>query len=135
MYASGGNYRIALEDGVVHWTVWARPDVDSQQGARFAEEQISHSVNLAIGASRGLFFDLSGAPNVMGPRTTAAIEATLAPWERIKKPVAILIGDNAMQRLQWERIVREQASHVGRVFASRPLALAWAASKLSGVAS
>ena len=129
MYASGGNYRIELVDGLARWSVWARPDVDGATGARFAEEQVAHSTTLAIGASRGLLFDLSQAPSVMGPRTQAAIAATLVPWERVRKHVGIVISDNAMQRLQWERIVREHLPKHGRVFTSHPLALSWAGTR------
>ena len=129
MYASGGNYRIELVDGLVRWLIWARPDVDSTTGARFAEEQVAHSSALAIGASRGLLFDLSQAPTVMGPRTQMAITATLVPWERVRKRVGVVISDNAMQRLQWERIVREHVVKSGRVFTAEPAALSWAGSR------
>lgn len=129
MYASGGNYRIELVDGLARWSVWARPDVDSTAGARFAEEQVAHSATLAIGSCRGLLFDLSQAPTVMGPRTQAAIAATLVPWERIRKPVGVVISDNALQKLQWERIVREHLPKQGRVFTTQPPALSWAGSR------
>ena len=129
MYASGGNYRIELVDGLARWSVWARPDVDSTAGARFAEEQVAHATTLALGATRGLVFDLSQAPSVMGPRTQAAIAATLVPWERVRKPVGIVISDNALQRLQWDRIVREHLTKMGRVFTTQPPALAWAGSR------
>jgi hypothetical protein len=123
MYASGGNYRIELVEGLVRWTVWARPDVDSNTGARFAEEQAAHATALALGSSRGLCFDLSAAPTVMGPRTQAAIVVTLAPWERVRKPVAIVLSDNAMQRLQWDRLVREHLAKSARLFAAMGPAL------------
>lgn len=129
MYASGGNYRIELVDGLVRWHVWARPDVDSTTGARFAEEQMAHSATLAVSSVRGLMFDLSQAPSVMGPRTQDAIAATLVPWERIRKPVAIVISGNALQRLQWDRIVREHLGKMGRVFTAQPPALAWAGTR------
>lgn len=132
MYASGGNYRIELVDGLVRWHVWARPDVDSTEGARFAEEQTVHSATLATGAARGLVFDLSQAPSVMGPRTQGAIAATLVPWERARKPVGIVISENALQRLQWDRIVREHLAKSGRVFTTQPPAIAWAGTRRAG---
>jgi len=132
MYASGGNYRIELVDGLTRWFVWARPDVDSAAGARFAEEQAVHSSTLSCGVSRGLLFDLSAAPTVMGPRTQAAVAATLVPWERVKKPVGIVISDNALQRLQLERIVREHLAKAGRVFTEQAAALLWLGSRPRG---
>jgi hypothetical protein len=125
VYASGANYKIEVVDDLVRWVVWSRPDLDSQQGARCAEEQVAHSIALAMGSAQGLVFDVSGAPSVMGPRTQAAIVGTMSPWERARKPVAIVVSDNALQRLQWERIVRETLTKSGRIFLVVPPALHW----------
>jgi hypothetical protein len=125
VYASGANYKIEVVDDLVRWAVWSRPDLDSQQGARCAEEQVAHAIALAMGATQGMLFDVSGAPSVMGPRTQAAIVATMSPWERARKPVAVVISENALQRLQWERIVRETLSKSGRIFLVVPPALHW----------
>ena len=89
---------------------------------------MAHSRALAIGVSRGPLFDLSQAPTVMGPRTQT-IAATLVRWERVRKPVGVVTSDNTMQRLQWERIVREHVVKTGRVFTAEPAVLSWAGSR------
>lgn len=127
MYASGANYKIEVIDDLVRWSVWSRPDLTTQEGARCAEDQAGHASTLAVGPAHGMMFDVSGAPSVMGPRTQAAIVATMAPWERGRKPVAIVISENALQRLQWERIVRESLPKSGRIFTAVPPALHWLA--------
>jgi hypothetical protein len=126
LYAEGGNYRIDLQAGVATCRVWRRPDVDAQTGAAFAREKIAHFEALAEGPARAMIFDLRDAPPVTGPKTQEALGRMLAPFERAGRPVAVLVGDHAIQKLQMQRLVETAAPTQGRVFGVEREAVAYA---------
>ena len=125
-FAEGGNYRIELAAGLARCEVWRRPDVDSATGARFAEEKSAHFERLARDrAVRGMIFDLRKAPPVAGPKSEAAIGAMLATFEKARKPLVVLVGDNEIQRLQVARIIRDRAPTLARWYRDPAEAERW----------
>lgn len=116
VYAEGGNYRIELDEGIARCVVWRRPDVDGATGAAWAMEKIGHFRALARGPARALLFDLRQAPPVTGPKTQEALGQMLESFERMRRPVAVLVGDHAVQKLQLQRVVSQSCPSVGAVF-------------------
>ncbi|GAB5549225.1 MAG: hypothetical protein RLO52_21870 [Sandaracinaceae bacterium] len=123
VYAEGGNYRIELDEGIARCVVWRRPDVDGQTGAAWAKEKISHFKALARGPARALVFDLRQAPPVTGPKTQEALGQMLESFERARRPVAVLVGDHAVQKLQLQRVVTDCCPNVGVVFTDEAAAV------------
>jgi hypothetical protein len=125
IYADGGNYCIELEDAFAYCRVWARPDLDSAAGARFASEKVRHFEALSRGAANGMVFDLIAAPPVAGPSTQESLGQMLAAWELAKRPIALVAGSNQIQLLQLRRLVASHAPRCGVVFTEVPAARAW----------
>jgi hypothetical protein len=125
IYAEGGNYSIELYAGVAYCRVWARPDVDSAAGARFAREKIAHFEALARADAKAMILDLTAAPPVTGPATQESLGHMLAAWERAKRPIAIVASGNQIQLLQLRRLVASHAAHSGSVFNDSQAARAW----------
>lgn len=122
--ATGGNYTISLSDGVVHVRVWRTPHVDSETGAVYAQEIVTHVSSLAANPDAGsLLFDLSEAPYVAGPKTQTAIGEMLASFEFAQKPVCVVVGESPVQGMQLQRIVRDAAPTQGYIVGSREEAL------------
>jgi hypothetical protein len=104
-YAEGANFGFTLDvTGFLVCRVWKRPDLDAETGAALAHEMAS-AWQRAGGDPEvvGGVFDLREAPPVFGPRTEGAFRTTLARMGG--KRIALLSGDNAVQRLQLQRIV------------------------------
>lgn len=115
-YAEGGNYRIEVRGPIAHCVVWKRPDVDSAQGAQFAREKIAHFTKLAEArATIGMVFDLRDAPPVIGPQTQEAIAMMLDAFAAAEKRIAVIVGPQAVQRLQLSRLVSDVAGAHGHV--------------------
>jgi hypothetical protein len=125
-YASGGNYTIELDpDGLAHVRVWRRTDVDSETGARFAEEQLAHLRVLAR-RCKGLVFDVRDAPPVVGPKTEAALGAVLELFAGVRKRTCFLVSANPVQQLQFKRLIASRGSNRGRVETDPETARNWA---------
>jgi hypothetical protein len=125
IYAEGGNYSIELDVGVAYCRVWARPDVDSAAGSRFAREKIAHFETLARGEAKAMILDLASAPPVTGPATQESLGHMLAAWERARRPIAIVASGNQVQLLQLRRLVASHAPHSGAVFNESAAARGW----------
>jgi hypothetical protein len=124
--AEGKNYCIDEEDGVTHCRVWRRPDLDVAEGAALAAELADWFEKLAVSQStRTMLFDLSKAPEVVGPETQQALAEMLEAWEQARKPVAVVCGATSMQRLQLRRLAATAAPRLGGVFYSSEEASAW----------
>ena len=104
LYADGANFRFELDArSILTCRVWKRPDLDADTGAALAHEMAAVWARAGSDAAvvAGVF-DLRDAPPVFGPRTEAAFRTML---ERLGgKRIALLCGDNAVQRLQLQRI-------------------------------
>jgi hypothetical protein len=130
--AEGDNYEISSDaHEVVHCRVWRRKDLDSDAGARCAEEMLEHLERLAKSPStRGFVYDLRDAPGVAGPRTQAAIGRTLTAWSEAGRRTAIVVGEVSLRRLQMQRIVSEHVrDEDGAVFDEPDEAVTWVLSR------
>ncbi len=125
VYAEGGNYRIELDVGFAYCRVWARPDVDSIAGSRFAREKIGHFEALSRGVADGMILDLILAPPVTGPSTQESLGQMLAAWEHAGRPIAVVTGGTQIQLLQLRRLVATHAPRCGSVFSEPVGARDW----------
>jgi hypothetical protein len=107
----GENYETWVEDdGVARCRVWRRPDLDAERGAAAAVEIGDELQALAeLGEVCGLILDIHAAPQIVGPRTQDALTRLFTVWERAGKPVVIVTGTSAVQRLQVHRLLTEAA--------------------------
>lgn len=117
VFAEGENFRIVVKDGVAIWSVWRRPDLDLAAGAALAERQVGEASRLLIRGVRAMVFDLTEAPDIAGPKTQDAIGAILAPFEKMRVPVAVVVL-SPMQVLQLGRLISEHAPMMGAAFGS-----------------
>lgn len=104
LYADGANYRFELDTtGLLTCRVWKRVDLDTEAGADLAHAMAAVWARAGADAkvTAGVF-DLRDAPPVFGPRTEEAFRSMLPRLGG--KRVALLCGDNAVQRLQLQRI-------------------------------
>lgn len=104
LYADGANFRFDLDArSILTCRVWKRPDLDAETGATLAHAMASVWARAGADAEvAACLFDLREAPPVFGPRTEDAFRTMLG---RINgKRFALLCGDNAVQRLQLQRI-------------------------------
>jgi hypothetical protein len=111
----GDNYELSLSGGLVRGRIWKRPDLDLAEGAANAKQIELTLLSWLQYRPRGLFLDVSEAPEVAGPKT----EATLGEWVRAyahaKARVAVRVGPSAMQKLQYRRVIQENAGARGYV--------------------
>jgi hypothetical protein len=124
-FAEGGNYNIDVEGGIAECRVWSRPDLDSTTGAQLAMEKIALFRQLASGIARGMLFDLSVAPAVIGPKTQEALGEMFKAWEDVGSPIAVVAGVNSVQQLQLRRLVSTYAPEHGKLFQSNDAGLLW----------
>ena len=117
VFSEGENFRIVVRNGVAIWTVWRRPDLDMAAGAALAERQVGEATRLLVRGVRGMVFDLTEAPDIAGPKTQEAIGNILAPFEKMRVPVAVVVV-SPMQVLQLNRLVSEHAPTMGAVCSS-----------------
>jgi hypothetical protein len=110
----GKNFRIGLEDGALHAKVWRDADVATDQANTLADQLVDMLIRRGQGACSGVLVDLSEA-SIMAPGTEAAFARLLAYFRRIDRPVALVSAPNAMQRLQLQRLIRENAPGLGVV--------------------
>jgi len=127
----GDNYRLELDDArIAHCTVWVRPDLDFEAGARLAARTAAVCSALCAGQARGMLFDLREAPKVTGPKTQQSLKELLGAWEAAARPVAIIVTPASMQMLQITRLARDAAPRHAEVFVEPELALQWLALRL-----
>lgn len=125
LFAEGDNYRIEIENGRACCTVRRRPDLDSAEGARSAEEQIAHFGTLSARDDVwSMIFDLRTAPPFSGPRTQRALATAFSSFERAAKPLAVVCGA-AVQAMQLQRILAINTPLYGRDFPDFEQACSW----------
>jgi len=129
-YAAGDNFRIVVDGGRATVTIWRRPDLDSATGARNANEMAAHVRTLTPEIS-ALMLDLREAPLVAGPKTVDTLSELLRGCEKAGVPVAVVLSGDAMQLLQFRRLVTTYAPTRGKVAVSTAEADAHLARKAS----
>ncbi len=115
---------MTLTSGVVRCVVVNRSDVTPEEGARCAK--LMHETLTQNRHHRGLVFDVRQGPQAFGPKTRAALEELFQLAEGARMNVAVLVRDNAMQKLQFGSLCRECAPNHGKVCAEPEDATAWA---------
>jgi hypothetical protein len=126
----GPLYAIEEVRGVVTCQVVSRPDVSADEGARSAERMQQFLVDRVLRSRSpylGLVFDVSQGPAVFGPRTREALSQLFRAAARSNKPVAVRVGDAAIQRLQFTSLCRECAPEHTEVLSNGD-AVDWVAS-------
>lgn len=124
-YAEGDNYRFKLVDGRARCTVWRRRDLDSNAGARSAEEMLVHFRALAEDPQvRSLLLDIRKSPPFSGPRTQRVLCKAFAAFEEARTPIAVLPA-SVVQGLQIQRTLAVHAPLYGRDFPSALVAEKW----------
>jgi hypothetical protein len=114
----GPIFEIVATDGIVRCSVVNQPDIAPEEGARCAvemQEILEREVLSAESRYVGLVFDVRRGPDVFGPKTRAALEQLFRKTERVGKPIAVRIGDTAIQRLQFTSLCAECAPTLGKV--------------------
>lgn len=116
----GPNHIIELGNGRVHVRVFTRPDTDLQSGARFAgslADQLIAMAELPEDQAQYCVIDVIAAPSITGPKTRAEIARFATAWEHARRPLLIVVGDEAIKDIQFRGMMREHApSHGRRVF-------------------
>ena len=116
-YATGENFSVALDGAHAVATVWRRPDLDSAAGARSASELASHLRRLTP-QLESLVFDLRDAPVVAGPKTVETLGELLRGCEKGSVRIAVVLSGDAMQLLQFRRLVATYAPTKGKAVVS-----------------
>jgi hypothetical protein len=130
LYAEGGNFRVDLTRTVAICSVWSRPDVSRETGMAYARETAIVFAKLAGERKtvvRAAVLDLHEAPKTWGPVTQGHLEEMVRSFEMVKRRIAVVSSDDALQVLQLKRLVKTRAPTHGRVFASVEDAVLWAA--------
>jgi hypothetical protein len=122
--AEGPSYSIALDGQRGSVRIWRRPDLSTEEGARLAQE-MARALAGVLPQTRSLLFDLREAPSVSGPTSVEALGTLARACERARIRIAVLVGDDAMQRLQVNRVVKEYAPEMARVFGTPEDAEPW----------
>ncbi len=124
-YAEGDNYRFEVVDGRAECTVWRRPDLDSDAGARSAEEMLVHFRALAEDPGvLSLLVDIRQAPPFSGPRTHKVLCLAFTAFEQARTPIAVLPA-SVVQGLQVQQSLSLYAPLYGRDFSSASAASQW----------
>jgi hypothetical protein len=101
-------------------SVWKRPDMTRDEGARCAEEKVETLVRLAEGPramAKALLFDLRRAPTSWGPITQAALDKIFVAWEVSGRKLAVLLADGEpLQMMLIRQSFKSTAPTVGQVF-------------------
>ena len=103
-----GNHRVERDDGLLRIAVWRDPQLDAETGA-LAFEQTVRQLAPMIPSLEHVVFDLRDAPRVVGPRTQAALASFLGALARLRRRIAVISSDDAVQQLQLRRLVAEAA--------------------------
>jgi hypothetical protein len=126
---SGPIYEIRLEPPVAHCRVWTRTDIDATTGAVCAKEMrdaISEHVVRGFGF-RGVIFDVREGPPAFGPKTQVALTELIRECAAGGRGIAFLVGDSAIQRMQFTRLQKESGSPLCCVFLDENTARAFVA--------
>ena len=122
--AEGSSYSISVDGDRGSIRVWRRPDLSTDEGARLAGE-MAKALGGLLPKIRSLLFDLREAPPISGPTTAAALGNLARACERARIRIAVIVADDAMQRLQVNRVAKECAPEMARVFAAPAEADPW----------
>lgn len=87
-------------------------------------DYLSQNVLYPNSPYRGVIFDLRKAPPVFGPKTREALAGFFASATRAAIPVAVLVGESAIQVLQFRNLCRDSGGRAD-VFDNEADAVRW----------
>jgi hypothetical protein len=122
--AEGHSFSIAVDGDRGSIRMWSRPDLTAEEGARAAQEMALVFSGL-LSRVRTLLFDLRDAPMVGGPSSLESLGEFARACERARIRIAVLVSDAAVQQLQVNRIAKDCAPEMARVFRASADADAW----------
>lgn len=132
--SQGDNHQISARDGIAVCEVWSRPDLSPEDGARNARQMSDYLASnvLRVGSAyRGIIFDLRKGPPVFGPKTRETLALFFSAAAKAHLGVAVLVGDSAIQLLQFRNLCRDSAGRAD-VFDNEPDALRFLGSAGAG---
>lgn len=128
----GPNFAITRNGALARCRVWSRPDLSSEEGAACARAISSHLARLAGDpVVRSVILDVAEAPPAAGPNTLDALARLFASFEEAEKPILVVVGESALRRIQYARLVGEHAGRHGLVVADPDAAVELARRSLS----
>jgi hypothetical protein len=125
--SEGDNHLISARQGIATCQVWVRPDLSPEAGARSARQMSDYLAQNVLHANspyRGVIFDLRKAPPVFGPKTREALGGFFGAAARAAIPVAVLVGESAIQVLQFRNLCRDAGGRAD-VFDNEVDAVRW----------
>ncbi len=125
--SEGDNHLITARHGIATCQVWVRADLSPEDGARSARQMsdyLSQNVLHPDSPYRGVIFDLRKAPPVFGPKTREALSGFFGAAARAGIPVAVLVGESAIQVLQFRNLCRDSGGKAD-VFDNESDAVRW----------
>jgi hypothetical protein len=125
--SEGDNHLISARQGIATCQVWVRADLSPEDGARSARQMsdyLTQNVLYPDSPYRGVIFDLRKAPPVFGPKTREALAGFFASAARASIPVAVLVGESAIQVLQFRNLCRDSGGRAD-VFDNEVDAVRW----------
>jgi len=125
--SEGDNHLITARDGIATCAVWVRPDLSAEDGARSARQMSEYLERHVLGAGsgfRGIIFDLRKGPPVFGPKTRESLAAFFKAAADANIAVAVLVGDSAIQVLQFRNLCRGSGGRAD-VFDNEADAVRW----------
>ncbi|HWP07728.1 MAG TPA: hypothetical protein VNN72_18380 [Polyangiaceae bacterium] len=125
--SEGDNHLISARHGIATCQVWVRADLSPEDGARSARQMsdyLTQNVLYQDSPYRGVIFDLRKAPPVFGPKTREALAGFFAAAARAGISVAVLVGESAIQVLQFRNLCRDAGGRAD-VFDNETDAVRW----------
>lgn len=125
--SEGDNHLISARHGIATCQVWVRADLSPEDGARSARQMsdyLTENVLHPDSPYRGVIFDLRKAPPVFGPKTREALSGFFTSAARAGIPVAVLVGESAIQVLQFRNLCRDSGGRAD-VFDNETDAVRW----------
>ncbi|HEX5101002.1 MAG TPA: hypothetical protein VFV94_15940 [Polyangiaceae bacterium] len=125
--SEGDNHLISVRHGIATCQVWVRADLSPEDGARSARQMSDYLTKNVLHPGspyRGVIFDLRKAPPVFGPKTREALSGFFSSAARAGIPVAVLVGESAIQVLQFRNLCRDSGGRAD-VFDNEADAVRW----------
>lgn len=124
--AAGDNFTIELEDSAAVCRLFKRGDLEPAQisAGYDAFGKSARALALRDGIT-GLVIDVRRIPGAVGPRVETMYAEVARAWEATGQPLAFLVLDDPIQKLQIVRVTTEAAPRFGAVFTDRNDARAW----------
>lgn len=103
--------------------VWQAPELTREEGAA-AAERMARELGELSRTQRGLVLELTRATTTWGPKTQAALEAMLRPWEERGLPVRVVPASEPIQEIAIRALIHAAAPRHGAVAADVASAIA-----------